>query len=322
MEPLVSICCITYNHKEYIRDALDGFLSQRTDFPYEILINDDASTDGTADIIREYEQKYPEKIRALLQTENQYSKGITNPSGAFNFPRVRGRYVAMCEGDDYWIDPEKLQKQVDYMEAHPDCSLCFHSARIITVDGSLSDKRMRPYPESRIVSPSEIVDKPQGYAMASMMFRSEIIRKLPKYYVNCPVGDTPLQLMAAATGYGYYMDQDMSIYRLGAAVSWTSQGKLGDYEAKQERYCRQMEETFTEFDRVTGGRFHKEAERAARRIWYLTKVNTKKYDVVMDKQYRDFFKELTPRTRFYIRFEVCFPRVYEILAKIARARQS
>ena len=97
MEPLVSICCITYNHKEYIRDALDGFLSQRTDFPYEILINDDASTDGTADIIREYEQKYPEKIRALLQTENQYSKGITNPSGAFNFPRVRGRYVAMCE---------------------------------------------------------------------------------------------------------------------------------------------------------------------------------------------------------------------------------
>ena len=181
---------------------------------------------------------------------------------------------------------------------------------------------MRPYPESRIVSPSEIVDKPQGYAMASMMFRSEIIRKLPKYYVNCPVGDTPLQLMAAATGYGYYMDQDMSVYRLGAAVSWTSQGKLGDYEAKQERYCRQMEETFTEFDRVTGGRFHKEAERAARRIWYLTKVNTKKYDVVMDKQYRDFFKELTPRTRFYIRFEVCFPRVYEILAKIARARQS
>ena len=128
--------------------------------------------------------------------------------------------------------------------------------------------------------------------------------------------------MAAATGYGYYMDQDMSVYRLGAAVSWTSQGKLGDYEAKQERYCRQMEETFTEFDRVTGGRFHKEAERAARRIWYLTKVNTKKYDVVMDKQYRDFFKELTSRTRFYIRFEVYFPRVYEILAKIARARQS
>ena len=83
-----------------------------------------------------------------------------------------------------------------------------------------------------------------------------------------------------------------------------------------------MEETFTEFDRVTGGRFHKEAERAARRIWYLTKVNTKKYDVVMDKQYRDFFKELTSRTRFYIRFEVYFPSVYEILAKIARARQS
>lgn len=131
MEPLVSICCITYNHKEYIRDALDGFLSQRTDFPYEILINDDASTDGTADIIREYEQKYPEKIRALLQTENQYSKGITNPSGAFNFPRVRGRYVAMCEGDDYWTDPEKLQKQVTTWK------LIRIAAYAFTVPGSL-----------------------------------------------------------------------------------------------------------------------------------------------------------------------------------------
>ena len=122
-----------------------------------------------------------------------------------------------------------MQKQVDYMEAHPDCVYAFTVPRIITVDGSLSDKRMRPYPESRIVSPSEIVDKPQGYAMASMMFRSEIIRKLPKYYVKLPGGGYALQLMAAATGY---MDQDMSVYRLGAAVSWTSQGKLGDYEGQ------------------------------------------------------------------------------------------
>ena len=129
-EILVSICCITYNQKNYIRDTLEGFVSQKTNFSYEVLIHDDASTDGTADIIREYARRYPEKMKPILQLENQYAKGLYNVSGTYNFPRARGRYIAMCEGDDYWTDRYKLQRQVDFMEAHPDCSLVFHSARI------------------------------------------------------------------------------------------------------------------------------------------------------------------------------------------------
>jgi len=127
VRPTVSICCITYNHAPYIRSALDGFLMQETDFAYEILIHDDASTDGTADIIREYTARYPDIIKPILREENQYSKGISNIS-IFNFPRARGEFIAMCEGDDYWTDPHKLQKQVDYLRAHPDCALCFHSS--------------------------------------------------------------------------------------------------------------------------------------------------------------------------------------------------
>lgn len=127
---MVSICCITYNQASYIRDALEGFVNQKTDFAYEVLIHDDASTDGTADIIREYADRYPDLIFPILQTENQYSKGLTNVSGTFNFPRARGKYIAMCEGDDYWTDDRKLQKQVDYLEANPGCSLCFHSAKV------------------------------------------------------------------------------------------------------------------------------------------------------------------------------------------------
>jgi len=110
-QPLVSICCITYNHENYIEDALEGFLIQETDFPFEILINDDASTDKTADIIREYEAKYPKLIKPIYQTENQFSQGIS-PNWKFNFPRARGKYIALCEGDDYWISTNKLQKQV------------------------------------------------------------------------------------------------------------------------------------------------------------------------------------------------------------------
>lgn len=112
---LVSICCTVYNHSAYIRQCIDGFMMQKTNFRYEVLIHDDASTDGTQGIIREYERKFPEIIKPIYQKENQYSKG-GRISIRFNIPRAKGKYIAFCEGDDYWIDPLKLQKQVDFLE--------------------------------------------------------------------------------------------------------------------------------------------------------------------------------------------------------------
>jgi len=121
--PLVSVSCITYNHEPYIRQCLDGFLMQQCDFEYEILIHDDASTDGTSEIIREYQEKYPEIIKPIIQTENQWSQGVRGIMAKFNFSRARGKYIALCEGDDYWTDPLKLQKQVDFLENNPEYSL-------------------------------------------------------------------------------------------------------------------------------------------------------------------------------------------------------
>ena len=121
--PLVSICCITFNHEKYIDQTLEGFLMQKTNFSFEILIHDDASTDATADIIREYEAKYPNIIKPIYQTENQFSKGIRSMYGVFNFPRATGKYIAMCEGDDYWIDENKLQSQADFLEQNEDYGL-------------------------------------------------------------------------------------------------------------------------------------------------------------------------------------------------------
>lgn len=129
-EPVVSISCITYNHENFIRDAIEGFLMQKTTFPVEILIHDDASTDNTASIVREYEEKYPQLIKPIYQTENQYSKK-DGTIGRIQRGRARGKYFATCEGDDYWTDPLKLQKQVEFLEANPDCSLCFHASKSI-----------------------------------------------------------------------------------------------------------------------------------------------------------------------------------------------
>ena len=131
---MVSICCATYNHAPCIRQCLEGFVMQRTNFKFEVLIHDDASTDGTADIIREYEAKYPSIIKPIYQTENQYSKGMSI-SATFNWPRAKGKYIAQCEGDDYWIDPLKLQKQVDLLESNINCSLCCTGYMIKYLDG-------------------------------------------------------------------------------------------------------------------------------------------------------------------------------------------
>lgn len=145
--PIISICCVTYNHAPFIHKALDGFLMQEPptgvskDEPwYEILIHDDCSTDGTTEIIKEYAAKYPDKIFPLYEEENQYSKGAD--MDFFNYNRARGKYIAYCEGDDYWTDPRKLQKQVDFMDAHPEYSICFH-------DFSLYDSRTGEKFESR-----------------------------------------------------------------------------------------------------------------------------------------------------------------------------
>ena len=127
LKPLLSISCLTYSHEPYIRECLEGFLMQKTTFSFEVIIHDDASTDGTKEIIEEYTAKYPDIIFPIFQKENQYSKGI-KPTWEFNFPRCRGKYIALCEGDDYWTDPYKLQKQVDFLEANKDYNLVGHHA--------------------------------------------------------------------------------------------------------------------------------------------------------------------------------------------------
>ena len=141
---LVSICCITYNHASFIRKALDGFLMQMppSSVPKdakmcdwcEILIHDDCSTDGTDNIIREYASNYPDLIFPLYEDVNQFSQGKENVIDMYNYGRARGKYIAYCEGDDYWMDPQKLQKQVDFMEAHTDYSVCWHRCKQFFVD--------------------------------------------------------------------------------------------------------------------------------------------------------------------------------------------
>ena len=135
---VVSVSCIAHNHRPFIEQALESVCTQRTDFPYEVIVHDDASTDGTADVIERYAGKYPGIVRPILQTENQWSQGI-NPVAAFVWPRIRGTFVALCDGDDFWTDPLKLQRQVEYLHRHPSYYGCFHPVRVVHEDGTQPD---------------------------------------------------------------------------------------------------------------------------------------------------------------------------------------
>ena len=121
-DPLVSIRCMVYNHEPYLRQCLDGFVMQKTTFPFEAVVHDDASTDGSAAVIREYAEKYPDIIKPVYETENQYTKG-TLGRVLSDATHPNTKYIAFCEGDDYWTDPEKLQIQVDFLENHPEYTM-------------------------------------------------------------------------------------------------------------------------------------------------------------------------------------------------------
>ncbi|MEG0214761.1 MAG: glycosyltransferase family A protein [Hungatella sp.] len=311
----VSICCLAFNHEPYIRKALDSFLMQKTDFKFEVVIHDDHSTDQTAAIIREYEERYPAIIHPLYQAENQYSQGIRNISGAFNFPRAQGKYIAMCEGDDFWCDDHKLKLQVDYMEAHPDCMLCFHAAGIESEDQALRSRRIRPYVGDRICTEEDVIDKKANYPTASLLFRTASVKHLPKYYEECPVGDIPLQIYLVDQGYAYYMDRRMSVYRQGVAVSWSEQMEQGNYEQKLTDHHRKMKEMFTAFDRETYGRYHEAVENAMQRMDFLTQLNVRHYRQARQPQYRRYYLELPLRTRMLIDLELYCPAMYRLLQK-------
>lgn len=213
--PLVSVCTLAYNHEPYIRECLDGILMQKTNFAFELLIHDDASTDGTADIIREYETKYPDIIKPIYQTENQYSKGV-KVSLTYQYPRAKGKYIAMCEGDDYWTDPLKLQKQVDFMEANTDCSLCFHNAEVIYED---KNKKTHIFAniEDREYTGAEIYEK-WIIPTASILFRLNSLNKIKHKLLNKNFiyGDSPLFIALSEVGKLWGINNVMSVYRINS----------------------------------------------------------------------------------------------------------
>jgi glycosyltransferase involved in cell wall biosynthesis len=218
--PLVSICCLAFNHEEFMRDVLDGFVMQQTSFPFEVVIHDDASSDQTASIIREYELRYPGLIKPLYQLENQWLKGKKG-SAVHNFPRAKGKYIALCEGDDHWTDPLKLQRQVDFLDANPEYAMVAENGLIVNTITD-SHKWFNVIDACDISIPAML--KRRQFPTASVMFRAKFLDD--QFYSQKVSGDTALWCYLGLKGKIRYLPNVSSVYTRGNHGMVESTGKL------------------------------------------------------------------------------------------------
>lgn len=283
--PLVSICCLAYNHAPYIRQCLEGFVMQKTNCPIEVLIHDDASTDGTQDIIKEYEAKYPDIIKPIYQKENQYSKGV-KVSLVYNFSRAKGKYIAMCEGDDYWTDPYKLQKQVDFLESHPDYVMCSHRFNQYIQDKNLLEEEKDLTFQGADYDLKNLIGGKWLTQTLTVMYRRDAL-DLQRYESYGMSLDMILFYELLRNGKGYCFSDVMGVYRLHKGGVWSevsiNQQRLIEFKARLAIY-----EVEKSDDAATFILF--QFAKAMSRIWMLKqwRMFVRIYQI-LNKHYGDFF---------------------------------
>lgn len=319
---MVSVCCLVYNHEKYLRQCLDGFIMQKTDFKFEVLIHDDASTDHSADIIREYERKYPDIIKPIYQTENQYSRGV-KISFKFQYPRVSGKYIAFCEGDDFWTDPLKLQTQFDELENNPDCSFCAHIVRSVSEAGEKLDethpKGSFAYKTSRDGMIRLLLsDKPYQFQTSSYFFRSEVILEhlasLPKFITVASVGDAPLMMLASTKGNIIFIDKEMSCYRKASVGSWSC--RFRDNQEFRITTIQRGIDSFRAFDDFTNYKYSVLVDEVCCREEFKLLQAKKEYRKMLHKKYRTEFHKQTLKERMFVFCKAYFPRVMGVYGRL------
>lgn len=252
IKPLVSICCATYNHAPYIRQCLEGFIMQKTNIPFEIIINDDCSTDGTTEIVKEYAQKYPDIIKPIFHEENQYSKGIKALT-TYVYPKAKGKYIALCEGDDYWVDPLKLQKQVDFMEEHSDYILCGTNGLILWDNGINAPEYFHRRFISSDLTPENVIGK-WPFPTASLLFRKELLKLSNNFKCKIYSGDIRLILIALANGRIWSFGDITTIYRRNNDMN-SSTNRIKSRNDHGEFYFGQMIKLYSAYNEYTNQRF-------------------------------------------------------------------
>lgn len=220
-KPLVSIVMITYGHELFIKRAIENVLEQETKFQIELIVANDCSPDNTDQIVKEIISDHP-KASLIKYFKREKNLGIM-PNFYDALWKSTGKYIAICEGDDYWTDPNKLQTQVDFLENHTDYTICFHSAKVIEQKSGKLLYNLRPHLGNRTFSTSAVIEGGGSFMpTASMVFRCDIIKDLPGWFQTAPVGDIFLSIYSAIKGKVYYIDKLMAVYQVNNS-NWSSE---------------------------------------------------------------------------------------------------
>lgn len=228
--PKVSVIVITYNHERFLHQTLDAVLAQQVNFEYEVIVSDDCSQDATPSIVAAYHARFPERIVPLLHKTNLGGFGKNNTLAAL--AACRGEYIAALDGDDYWTDTLKLQKQVDFLEANPRFSACFHNAQIIYDDNLLPPELVNPEDQKAVITDEDMVgtDEVWFIATSACMFRNGILTNYPRWFHESKSGDIPRYVLLTKWGPIGYLNEVMSVYRKnGAGLSFTDSKFDADY---------------------------------------------------------------------------------------------
>lgn len=292
---MVTVVMLTYNHEKWIAKALDGIVKQKTDFKFKLFVHDDCSTDRTVEIIEWYHKKYPDIVVPFLEKENLYSQHIKITQTVL-LPYIKSKYVALCEGDDFWTDTSKLQQQVDYMEEHEKCTLCFHNADFVDTEGN----KLKPFYPQNIWNDDEIEKKLLLFEganfnvvemlkldftpTASFLYRYELYEELTKFDLSL---DLLVRLVATNMGYSHYINKKMSAYRTGNAQS--ASGVLQNnenmlFKGFYKVHCNILDD----FDHYTDLRYHDEIIRQKERkklTVYASTLNLK--EMKKSSEYRN-----------------------------------
>jgi glycosyltransferase involved in cell wall biosynthesis len=299
MKPIVSVSIATFNHAPFISRSIDGALMQKTNFPFEIVIGEDCSTDGTREMVKEYAQKYPGKIRMITSETNV---GGTENSLRTDFA-CQGDFIAYCEGDDYWIDPTKLQKQYQAIEQF-NAVLVAHASLVVKhqnnkrIDVTVNIAQNDP----GFIEVEDIILKRKNFETSSFFIRAEIAKNLPDWYKTAPVGDVPIKLIAAEIGKVYYLPDIMSVYQKGLTGSWSDRkekSKLESGMANRKEFEKEYIQMFKNFDAYSNYKYSEALYKwmHARSASFLIKYKNFDYLDITDQE-KIIIRTLAPLLQF------------------------
>lgn len=305
--PTVSIKCLAYNHEKYIEKALDSFLMQKTNFPFEIVVHDDASTDNTTNIIRQYENMFPNIIKPIYEMENQYSKDAEAMLQMVH-SNLKGEYVALCEGDDYWTDEYKLQKQYDAMEKHPEVDMCAHAVRRINAASGKTLGIIRPESKNMVIPTENVIAGGGGFVGTNSLFYRKKALDVALPFRQILDIDYASQVQGSLRGGMLYLNDCMSDYRFMTEGSWSSKYADEKFVNEIDACWKKMTD---QLDIDTDGKYHDIIVRymALRNVDRLFRF--KHFNEL--REYRYIIDALEGNDKRKYSLMINFPRIYYIL---------